>query len=72
LSVGQYILTFIILAIPIVGIIMIFVWAFGSSANLNKRNFARAILIMWIIGIVLGIFFAITAASTLSSLLSNY
>jgi hypothetical protein len=71
MSVGQWILTFIILAIPIVGIIMIFVWALGSTANLNKRNFSRAILIMWIIGIVIGIVFAIITASTLSSLMQQ-
>ena len=50
LSVGNYIGMFILSVIPVVGIIMLLVWAFGSSANLNKKNYARAILIIGLIG----------------------
>ena len=71
MSVGQYIITFIITAIPIVGFIMLLVWSFGSSTNQNKKNFSRAMLILYLIGIVAGIIFsiisAIVAASTASS-----
>lgn len=44
---------FILLNIPIVGWIMTFVWAFSKKVNLNRRNMARAMLILAIIGIVL-------------------
>lgn len=53
LGVGDYILAFIILAIPIIGFIVLLVWAFGSKINKNRQNFARAILIMSIISTVL-------------------
>jgi len=46
----------ILLCIPIVGQIVCLVWAFGSG-NHNRRNYARAILILAIVCIVLGIVF---------------
>jgi hypothetical protein len=53
LSVKDWIITILITAIPIVGIIMLFVWAFGSNENPNKSNWAKASLIWVAIGIVL-------------------
>ncbi|MEA5060785.1 MAG: zinc ribbon domain-containing protein [Candidatus Pelethousia sp.] len=46
LSVGQYIGMFLLMCIPIANIVLLFVWSFGHSANLNKRNYARAALIL--------------------------
>ena len=48
---------FIVIVIPIVGIVMCFVWAF-TDGNLNRRNFFRAVLIMMAVSIVLGIIFS--------------
>lgn len=53
LRVGQYIGMFLIFCIPLVNIIMLFVWAFSSGTNLNKKNFARAYLIIVAVVIVL-------------------
>ena len=53
LSVGDYIKTMLLLAIPIVNIIFLFKWAFGSNTNINRKNFARASLIFSAIFIVL-------------------
>ena len=55
LGVGSYIGMFILSAIPMVGFIMLLVWAFGGSVNLNKKNYARAILIMSLIAVALWI-----------------
>ena len=55
LGVGQYIGMFFLLAIPILNIILLFKWAFGSSANLNKKNYARATLILAVIGLIFSI-----------------
>lgn len=46
LTVGNYIGMFFLSVIPMVGFIMLLVWAFGSSVNLNKKNCARAMLIL--------------------------
>jgi glycopeptide antibiotics resistance protein len=53
MSLGDWIITFIILAIPLVNIIMLFVWGFSSSTNPNKQNFAKATLIVYLVCIVL-------------------
>ena len=61
--------------IPLVGLILMFVWGFGSGTNKNLKNYARffllTILISIIIGIIIGIISAITGAAILSSL-SDY
>ena len=53
MSVGSWILTFVLLAIPLVNIIMMFIWAFDSTSQ--RRNFARAYLIVTAIVFVLSI-----------------
>ena len=45
----------ILSAIPIVGLILYLVWAFGTGGNLNRRNYCRASLLMWAIILVLSI-----------------
>lgn len=58
MSVGDWMLTLIVLAIPIVNIIMYFVWAFGSNTNKNKQNFCKATLAFIPIWILLALLFA--------------
>ena len=52
MSLGDWIITLIVLAIPIVGLVMLFVWAFSSSTNPNKANLCKAYLIFALIAIV--------------------
>lgn len=40
--------TLFITAIPLVGLIMLLVWSFGSGNNVNKANWAKATL-LWIL-----------------------
>ena len=54
---GDWMLTILLLMIPLVNIILLFVWAFSSETNLNKKNFAKAQLIFMGIGIILSIIF---------------
>jgi len=56
-SVGDWILTLILLCIPLVNIIMMFVWAFGGTPSISKRNYCRACLIIAAIFLVLGLVF---------------
>jgi hypothetical protein len=70
--VGQYIVMFILLSIPLVNIIMLFVWGFGSSVNPNKKNFARASLIMAAIGIVLVVIFWGIIGSLMADLMYDF
>ena len=50
ISTSDWVLTKLILLVPIVNIIMLFVWAFNSKTNLNKSNWAKASIIVWTIG----------------------
>ncbi|MBU5351402.1 hypothetical protein KQI74_03865 [Paenibacillus barcinonensis] len=59
-------LTLFLMMIPLVNLIMLFVWAFGGS-NPSKANFAKASLMWALIGIVfyiLLIALGLTAALT--------
>lgn len=44
-TVGDWIITMIIAAIPIVNIVMLFVWAFSAGTNPSKANWAKAYLV---------------------------
>jgi uncharacterized membrane protein len=43
----------LLLSIPLVGFVLLFVYAFGSSENVNKQNWAKAQLIF--IAIIFGL-----------------
>ncbi len=53
LSVKDWLVTLIIAAIPLVGIIMLFIWAFSSDGNIHKKNFSKALLLFTLIMIIL-------------------
>jgi len=57
MSIGDWIITSIILAIPIVGFVMLFVWGFGSNTQPSKANWAKATLIMIVISFVIALIF---------------
>lgn len=60
LSVKDWVITLILTAIPLVGLIMLLIWTFDDNSNINKKNFAKASLIVMLIMIVISIFFYIT------------
>ena len=51
-SVGSWMLTLFVCGIPVIGVIYLLVLALGSGGSPAKRNFARAMFIWQIIGIV--------------------
>jgi hypothetical protein len=53
LTTGEWFVTLLILGLPLIGLIMYFVWGF-SDGNLGRRNFCRAALIWGLIFIGLG------------------
>lgn len=53
MSIGAWIGTFIITAIPFVNIIMLLVWAIGKNTNKSKKSYAAAVLIVSVIAAVL-------------------
>lgn len=59
LSTKDWLITLVIAAIPIVNIIMFFVWSFGEGTNPTKANWAKATLLLMAILIGLYILFAV-------------
>ena len=71
LRVGQYIGMLLLMCVPILGVVLLFVWSFGSSVNLNKKNYARAMLIVSVIGIALSVIFGAALTSVIGGLLDG-
>lgn len=57
LSMADWVVVFILMSLPIVNIIMLIIWTVGENVNPNKRNFAKAGLIMTAISIVFWVAF---------------
>lgn len=51
-SVGDWIITLIVTSIPVIGFIMLIVWAVDTSTPKSKSNYAKAALIVYAIVIV--------------------
>ena len=70
ISVKEWLITLLILAVPIVNLVMPFVWAFGGGSSASKANYFKAYLIMVLISIILlalfwGTIFAFIATQTI-------
>lgn len=71
LSVGQYVGMMILGGLPVIGFILLLVWAFGSDTNLNKKNYAKAILIVMLIAIAVSIVLTILLGGVFAALFSS-
>ena len=54
MSTSKWFWSLLVLNIPIVGFVMLFVWAFGSDAD-ERQGFARATLLWGLVGLVLSL-----------------
>ena len=54
ISTAGYVGILLLMAIPIVGFVVALVWAFGGTGHIEKRNLARASLILMLISCILG------------------
>jgi len=70
MSVGEWLITTLVLVLPCVGLIMAFVWAFGNG-NENRKNYCRAWLIWQAIAIVLSIIFSAILGSVFAALMNS-
>ena len=48
ISVGNWLLTFIVTAIPILNIIVIIYWSLSKNAHPSKMNYARAMILLFV------------------------
>ena len=68
ITIGDWALTILLTWIPCVNIIMLCIWAFGSSTPRTKSNWAKAQLIFVAIGVVLSIILSSVMSATIASL----
>lgn len=56
---GQWALTLFLASLPMIGFILLIVWAVGDDSNLSRKNFAKGSLILYVIFLACGIMFLI-------------
>ena len=57
MTIKDWLITNLLMLIPIANIVLVFVWAFGSNVNKSKKTYFQASLIM--AGIVLSLYIVI-------------
>ncbi|WP_348344934.1 hypothetical protein [Ignavibacterium sp.] len=72
MTLGDWLITLLIQAIPLVGFIMLFVWAFGGDTHPSKKTWAQASLLFALIMLVLVIIFFAVMWSFFMSFFSGY
>lgn len=55
ITTGQFLLLFLLFFLPIINFILIPKWAFGKKGNLNRRNYARACMVLYGFGVIIEI-----------------
>jgi len=70
-SVGSWMLTMLLAAIPLFGLIYMLVLAFGSGRSASKRNWARATLIWAAIATVLSILLYVMLGATVLAVVNS-
>lgn len=58
---SEWVLNLFLVAIPVLGLILLLVWAFGSKTAPSKKNWARANLVWLLIGIFIAIVLTVVA-----------
>ena len=53
MSYKDWALTIFLASLPIIGFILVLVWAFDSDTNIHKKNWAKGNLLIMIIALVL-------------------
>lgn len=71
MTIGNWIVTFILLMIPIVNIIMLIIWALSNSVNRNRKSFAIAVIIIWAILFIIGLIASPAITAWMSNLAEN-
>lgn len=54
ISMGGYIGIIFLMVLPLINLILLIIWACGGCKKVNKRNFARAMLVWMVIASALG------------------
>ena len=72
LSVADWIVVFLLLGIPVLGIILVIYWSFGENVNINKKNFSKAMLLLFVLTFALAVIFALLFGHIISEINPYY
>ena len=67
-TMGEWVVTMLIMMVPCVNIVMMFIWAFGSDTKKSKSNYFKVVLIFTAISLVLSMIFGASFISMLNNL----
>ena len=71
MTLGDWMLTLLLLYLPIVNIVMLIIWSVDSKTSATKKHFAWATLIFMGIGIVLSIIFSSIVMAIVASMMGS-
>lgn len=71
MSMGEWMISLLVMLIPCANIVMMFVWAFSSKEKKSKSNFFKAYLIFFAISIVFVIIMMIVMGAAVASALDS-
>ena len=57
MSYKEWALTIFLASIPIIGLILVLIWAFDSGTRINKKNWAKGMLLLMVIYFLIIIMF---------------
>jgi hypothetical protein len=60
--VGGFFLVQLAMIVPVVNIILLLIFAFSGSTNINLQNYSRAVLIWVLVGLVIGLIVGVVGA----------
>jgi len=71
LGVFDYILMVIGFSLPVIGLILMIVWSVSSTTNVNRKNFARAYLILCLVAVIISVIISISITSFVISIFNQ-
>lgn len=71
MSMGEWMISLLVMLIPCANIVMMFVWAFSSKEKKSKSNFFKAYLIFFAMGIVFAIIMMVVMGAAVASALDS-
>lgn len=67
----EYLLYFVLMGIPVVGLVVFIIWACGASEKQNRINFSRAYLLYMAISLVLALLFGLIFGVIFAGVITN-
>lgn len=67
MTVGQWLVTMLLMILPIVNLILLIMWAVSDTENRNRSNWAKAYLIMLGIGLCFSLLYLVLLFQVISA-----